>query len=420
MRIGLDLRVLQDPRRRPEPEAMVRAACREVALRLADTDELVALIDPAAADPTSATELFPEGARPRIVRYPEPSLRRLRKLLSAVSPEREAILTREVDVLCQFDPDLGVPAATPTVLVVHDLAALRFGDRHPDLHRPRYRAARRAGMGVGGAAYRAATRRLHERNLLAALQRAATVVTVSEHTASLLGALMPEGSEAGRRITTVTPGADPHDRSRSGVELNALERNRITGLGLDQLPFLFFSGASHDGARIADLVAAFNDLRAGGRELALVLVGSDLQTTESMIDRTAARAVATSSYREDVHLLGTIRPELTRWLSSHAAVTVVPGEVAGSGSVLIAAALSGSPVVATDHPSIREHAAPGARLVSPRWEDLSASIAEVLDRPPASLQPTIESDRRWAAERDWSELGEVLIDSLRAAVPTGS
>src|SRR5699024_12176851 len=70
------------------------------------------------------------------------------------------------------------------------------------------------------------------------------------------------------------------------AKLNALEDNRIEGLGLDTVPFLLFTGSSHAGARIDHLVAAFNDLRARGHDLAAVLVGDDLGTIDEMVDRT--------------------------------------------------------------------------------------------------------------------------------------
>src|SRR5699024_2311512 len=192
------------------------------------------------------------------------------------------------------------------------------------------------------------------------------------------------------------------------AKLNALEDNRIEGLGLDTVPFLLFTGSSHAGARIDHLVAAFNDLRARGHDLAAVLVGDDLGTIDEMVDRTAADAIGSSSYRDDIHLLGAVRPAMRRWLMDHATAIVLPGELIGFDSGLGDAAATGRPLIATDHPVVREQIGAEAVIVPPRWEALSAAIESVLDDDPAA---SFSSTRGGGTAE--SDLGAELVAVLR-------
>ena len=266
---------------------------------------------------------------------------------------------------------------------------------------------------LGRAAYAAGTRRLYEQHLGTALARAATVLAVSDHTArTTLDLAAERGFHLDPARVEVAPlgysGGDPAD-------LNALEAGRVRGLGLDVTPFLLFIGSSHEGARLDDLVAAFNRLRARGRVLKLVLVGSDLLTSEGIVDAGARRAVERSSYRDDIHLFGAVGAAQRAWLQAEAAALVLPGELRGSGLPVVEAGAHGCPVVAYDDPSIREVAGPGCVLVPPRWEDLSVAVESVLDRPAEERERAAAEARAVAATRTWDDFGTTLADAVTRA-----
>lgn len=401
MRIGIDFRPLQSPIASREVLDLVDVVGRQLAAASPDDTDLAVLLDPAGPDVRPDVTRVLDHRPHRIIDYPEPRFRRLAKLIDPVSEERESILEGEIDVLVQLDPSLGVPRRTPTVLFVADLVPLALGDRHPGRHRPSFRGARRGGIAMPEAIYRAGTRRLHEQHLRIALERARLVVTPQEHTAEALTALRSGDRGVGPIRVLAVP------RSLPDADPNALEANRIDGLGLRSSRFLLFTGSSHAGARIDHLVAAFNDLRGRGHDLSLVLAGEDLDTADSLVDRVAGEAIAESSYRDDIHLLGPVRPAMRRWLLENAALIVLPGDLIGFGSGLADAATVGRAVIANDHPAVRRQVGAGSVLVPPRWEDLAAAIESGLAGP-----PPVDPDE--GADADPNRLGTELVRALES------
>lgn len=421
MRIGFDLRLLQNPLTSAGLHQLVERAVPMLAEVLAPDHEIRALIDPAGR-PVVDTIRALFGDRPvGVVDYPEPPMRRLAKLRDPVSAERERILDREVDVLCQFDLTLGVPRATPTVLLVSELAALLLGDRHPDRHRPTYRVARASGLHPTSAGYRAVTRWLFERHLDLGLRRATTLlVPAGRMRELLLDRWTGDPDELTDRIRIAAPG--PHELD-PGAGPNALDRARIRGLGLDRRPFLLFTGRSFEGARIDQLVAAHNHLRGRGRVFDLALVGDDLVTIESMVDRVAADEIAESSYRDDIHLLGPVRPELRHRLHATTVSAVLPGAFTGPVTDHVDTRILDTPVVLHDDPGFLEVTSSDRLVVPDRWEALADAMARRLDeadpdrRPPDAEEIASRSDRSW---RDFaSVIAAALVDAARSGPADG-
>lgn len=421
-RIGFDFRAMQIGHQFRGIGEVVRQGCGQLHARLDASVEFVVFVDPAGAA-VDVDELFPDAVRDRrvtVVDYPEPARPRLAKLRSPVTPEREALLAASVDVLVQFDFMLGVPTSVPTVVLMYDQIPLLLGDRFPHNYRPTYRGARRGGMPVKTSVYKAGTRWVYERLLAAALDRAASIVAISEHTARTTDDFARThdlvGVAAKTHVARLGFTTSHEDRHVGLADLDVMERNRIIGLGIDSTPFVFFMGGSDERRRIDHLVAAFNDVRGRGRELKLVLAGYDFVTVDHVLAASTREALQQSSYLDDIHLLGFISGELRAWLYANAEAYVFPSIHEGFGLPVVESLAVGCPVVTYDNTSIAEVAGPNCVLVPNRWEDLAHGIETILDRDPATKAVDADEGRAWAATFTWDTLGEVLDREVGAAL----
>lgn len=417
MRLALDFRALQVGHQFRGIGEVVRQACDQLDRRLPADDEIVALVDPDGPRLDDVVAgLFGSGRPVRIVEFPNPARPRATKLVSALSPEREALLRSHADALVQFDFMLGVPAGFPSIVVMYDQVPLLLGDRYPTNYRPTYRAARRAGLPVRASLYKAGARRVYERHLTWALQNAASIIAISEHTArttATFGAEHGVADVAERTRVAYLGHTPPPDGTPP--PLNAMERTRLDGLGLVDAPFVFFMGGSDERRRVDHLVAAFNDLRGRGRELKLVLAGYDFVTVERVLSDATRQALESSSYAEDIHLLGFVTDAQRAWLYDHAEAYVFPSEHEGFGLPVIESLAVGCPVVAYDNTSISEVAGPNCLLVSGHWEDLARGIDGALSRSPERKAADADAGRAWAATFTWDTIGETLAAAVNDA-----
>jgi len=414
MRIGIDLRAMQLGHQFRGIGEVVRQCCRQLDQRSAADDVVVAFVDQGGPPVTDVVEAcFGPDRTVRTVELPHPKNPRMAKLRHSLTPERAAIIAASCDALVQFDFSLGVPVDVPTVVVVYDQVPVLLGDRYPHNYRPHYRSARNAGMSVAKSVNKAMGRQVYERHLAEALDRAFHIVAISEHTADTTRVFAEEHQVAGipeklsvAHLGHTPPGATP--------ELNAMERSRLDALGLVDAPFVFFMGGSDERRRVDLLVAAFNDLRAHGTELKLVLAGYDFVTMEMVLSEEAREALLSSSYRHDIHLLGFASDAERHWLYDHAEAFAFPTEHEGFGLPVVESLAMGCTVVAFDNTSIREVSGPNCELVSGTWPALAAGIERVLARTPAAKAAAAEAGRAWAATFTWDTIGESLHRHITA------
>lgn len=416
LRVGIDYRAMQIGHQFRGIGEVVRQAARQLDDRLPADVAVVAFHD-AAGPPVEdlLAEAFPSGRSTKVVALPTPRNPRIAKLRDAVTPEWTETFLREADVLVQFDFMLGVPAALPTVTVVYDQVPLLLGDRYPWNYRPTFRGARRAGLPLRSSVYKAGTRRIYERHLALALERSAAVVAISEHTAATTEAFAVANGVTGVAARTRVAHLGYQPPEVAPRDLNAMEEARVDGLGLRDTPFVFFLGGSDERRRIDLLVAAFNDVRARGAELKLVLAGYDFVTMERVLSDAARTALLASSYRDDIHLLGFASDAERAWLYGNAAAFVFPSEHEGFGLPVVESLAAGCAVVAFDNTSISEVAGPNCVLVPGTWEGLADGIDEILRRSAADASAAAEEGRRWAATFTWERIGDELAEAILAA-----
>lgn len=119
-------------------------------------------------------------------------------------------------------------------------------------------------------------------------------------------------------------------------------------------PFLLFVGGADPRRKLIDLVAAYNNLRAQGYDVRLVLVGDTMKGPEAIPVRETQKYLSQSSYLDGIIFLGFVTDHQKDWLYSHATAFVYPSLYEGFGLPVLEAMNYGTRVITYDNTSIRE------------------------------------------------------------------
>lgn len=302
---------------------------------------------------------------------------------------------KECDVFLQYDYALGVPTNTRTVLIKHDIIPFVFWDQFfesPTV--PFKNKAARTTLRTAFHNYRS------ERALKRSLRNAKTIITVSEYTRQ----------DIHKRFGT------PLNKMQA-VHLGVSEKQTKgdTAPGEDTLPakpFLLFVGAvDKRRRRVDDLVAAYNNLKAAGRDIQLVLVGENFQSPQSIPEGPVRKAVQQSSYKDDILTLGYIDDAAKQYLFKNAAAFVFPSMYEGFGIPVLEAMLHGCPVIAYKNSSIPEVAGEYA-MYAKGWPDIQLQVTKLLEMPGAKRQKLTASAKKHAQAFTWDKTAKGVYKEL--------
>jgi glycosyltransferase involved in cell wall biosynthesis len=288
----------------------------------------------------AALEPFALDARFRLVEIPTNPLRRnvvaIPRALRAIRP----------DVFhCQYvvPPFVHVP----TVVSIHDLAYEHF----PEYFRPfeRWRM---------------------KRQVRAAAQRAAHVVTLSEYSA---GDMAEKYGISREKITVTHLAADARfqPRDRAAAQKQIAEKYGIAA------PFVLYVGRVQARKNLPRLVEAFAQVRARSPELRLVIVGKRDWQAEQLLARVQGLGLQSA-----VTLTGYVAAEDLPPFYNAAEVFVFPSFFEGFGLPVLEAMASGTPTITSQGSSLEEVAGDAALLTDPHsTKALADALSRVLCDP---------------------------------------
>ena len=241
----------------------------------------------------------------------------------------------------------------PYVLTIHDMSTLLF---------PAYRNFRN---------------RMHEQRYRRGALRAARVIAVSNSTRRDVETGLQVPPE---RTCTIYSAPDPAFTAGSnGLEHDGqtLERYSI------RKPFILYAGTIRPQKNVPRLIEAFAVLRAElenyseFRDLRLVIIGDELSKYPGV-----RRAVVSSRVENLVRFLGFVPMETLRVFYRAAAAFAFPSLYEGFGLAPLEAMACGTPVVASNLPSLVEAVGDAAELVSPdNVFDIARGLRDVLLDP---------------------------------------
>jgi glycosyltransferase involved in cell wall biosynthesis len=305
---------------------------------------------------------------------------------------------RDCDVFLQFDHDLGVPTDCKTILIEHDIIPYIFWKDYfisPWLH-VKHKAARTT--------IRELERNItYKRNLKRSIKNASKIVCVSEHTKQDLHTYLHVPL---KKMQTIHLGV-----SRVSTKNGKAAQSTSA---LPAKPYLLFIGAvDARRRRVDDIVDAFNNLKAEGHDIQLVLAGENFQSPETVPNPVVHKAIMASSYKTDILTLGYIDDATKLALYKHALAFVFPTTYEGFGIPVLESMLMGCPVIVYRNSSIPEVGG-NAALYAKDWTDIKRLAEDLLQQSAPERLKIIEAGRNQAAKFSWDktarELYKVLVN----------
>ncbi len=239
----------------------------------------------------------------------------------------------------------------PYVVTIHDMSTLLYPVHARDIRRT-----------------------IQEERYRRGALRAARVITVSHSTRRDIENVLHVPSD---RIRTIYSAPDPAFVDGDGAQepdRQVLDRYSI------HYPFILYAGTIRAQKNIPRLIEAFAVLRSDlehrpeFRDLRLIIIGDELSRYPAV-----RRAAAATRMEHLVRFLGFVPLETLRVFYRAASVFAFPSLYEGFGLAPLEAMACGTPVVASDLPSLVEAVGEAAELVSPdNVFDIARGLREVL------------------------------------------
>lgn len=410
MKIGIDIRPLQTGHSVRGIGQVTRQVTAELEKLKAPDDQLVLYV----YENGEKIDTAPFGEDAITQELPQPKHARISKVLPWLNTEVDDIIRKTCDVYVQYDFKMGVPKHHPSVLLIHDQIPVIFGNKYPFSYLATYRTARRVGLSRRDALIeKALRRRVYLREMRKTLDRATEVLTVSKYVADDTVQFASLQRQKSLKITPALLGFT--QPATVDGKLLAMEQTRMDELGLQANNFLFFIGGVDDRRRIDQLVAAFNNLRARGEDIKLVLGGYDFQPDMSAIFSPAAlKAIESSSYREDICLLGFISDRERSWLYENAKAFVFPTEYEGFGLPILESLAEGCPVIVYKNSAVPEVAGPNTLMVE-GWEGIVSAVGELDERSEKERGAAAKDGKAWTEKFTWKKTAKVFLEAAYRA-----
>ena len=401
MKIGIDLRALQTGHKfRGIGEVAKQTTNRIVGL--ASSDESISFIfyEYDDDDPKELLDL-PKGLAYEVVKLghmPEgdkaaSKLTKLRRNFDQLygSPVKDSAKS---DVFLQFDYAFGVPKNTRTVVIKHDLIPYIFWDSFFDS----------AWLSFKNRALRTTLRTLfanhkYKQTLRRSLKNAGVIISVSESTKNDLHRFFKLSN---KKIKV----------AHLGVDMAPVKTNHTQEVSkMPTKPYLLFVGAGDARRRVDDLVTAFNNLRADGRDIQLVLVGENFKSPNSIPNLNVRKSVLESSYKSDILTLGYVDDVMKQKLYKGAVAFVYPTKYEGFGIPVLESMLLECPIITYKNSSIPEVGGEYA-LYAHDWTEIQGYIEELLDEPGEMRRERVTNAKKYAEKFTWEATAGIIYSEL--------
>lgn len=303
------------------------------------------------------------------------------------------------DVFLQVDYALGVPLKAKTVLIKHDLIPYVFWNDYFTSSWVHFR----------NKAARTTLRNMvhnyeYKRVLSRSVHNAWRILCVSEHTKRDVQKYLHVSP---RKLAVAQLGVSV--KPLKAAELMAAQRGQKS---FPTKPFIMFVGAGDARRRVQDIVTAFNNLKADGVDIQLVLVGENFQSPEMIPNLVVRRSVMESSYADDILALGYVDDATKQRLYKEAVAFVFATAYEGFGIPVLEAMLFDCPVIAYANSSIPEV---GGKHVfyAKDWETILNQVHHIMALTPQQKQHWVESAHKHADGFSWDKTASAVYDVLR-------
>jgi glycosyltransferase involved in cell wall biosynthesis len=298
------------------------------------------------------------------------------------------------DFFLQFDYAFGVPANTKTILIKYDLIPYIFWNQF--FKSPMVMLKQKALLKALRIQFE---NRSYLRILRRSLKKAHTILAISENTKR---DLTIHCNIKSTKIKVVPLGV---------AEKPSKTLEHATTVTLPNKPYLLFVGIGDTRRRIEDLVAAYNNLKAEGHDLQLVLAGEQFKAPELISNEILRNAVLSSSYSKDILTLGYIDDLTKQRLYRDAIAFVYPTKYEGFGLPILEAMIFGCPVITYKNSSTFEVGGEHA-FYADDWMEIKNKVSFLLSLPPLEKEAGAHAAIRHAQEFTWDKTAQRVYHEL--------
>lgn len=304
------------------------------------------------------------------------------------------VAAEKSDVFLQFDFAMGVPKNTKTALVKHDIIPYIFWDQYftsPMVH-------------VKNKALRTTLRTmLHNFRAMRLLRRslsdAKIILTVSENTRKDLHEHFGV-PEAKMKVAFL------------GVSVEPAKTTSKQKVQMPTKPYLLFLGGIDAKRRaVDDIVHAYNNLKAAGHDIQVVLAGENFASIEAIPHEGIRNAIKQSSYNDDILLLGYIDDATKQALYKNALAFVYPTSYEGFGIPVLESMLLGCPIITYKNSSIPEVGGSHA-FYAHDWMGIKKQAEKLLAMSPQEREKAVAAAKQHAEQFTWDKTAQVIYDEL--------
>lgn len=290
---------------------------------------------------------------------------------------------KDIDHFIQFDQSQILPrsAKKKAALVAYDLIPYVMESDYLWS----YATARSKGYKRRSALNLHAKRHQYKKRIQLNCRRADFILAISEHTKKDFVRYLGISED---KISVTPLGVDPRMAKSQQKDTDiAMERYIQTSWGylpkktnLKNKKYLLFVGGADHRRKLVELVAAFNNLKAHGHDVSLVLAGDTMKGAFTIPNEELQDYFANTSYLDDIHFLGFVSDEQREWLYQNALAFVYPSVYEGFGLPILEAMQYGTPVITYANSSILEVAG-NAALVADDYKGIySHALSLIVDK----------------------------------------
>lgn len=370
MRIGLDLSVIQTPHRmrgigatainfvNNMPEDLKKQHTFVIYLYKDEQEAALELLDLSGMNYTIQNlqeAAFVKLTLPGRLNIINGMLSNFQKVLNIFSGDPRIQNLDNIDAFLQFDQMAPLPKAKhiKTALILYDIIPYVMEADYLWT----YRTARRHSDSRKSAVRKHVHRYLYKFKTRAIAKSADVLIAISQHTKDDF--IKHLGIKTSR-IEVVHLGISqlPISANDKTPEFKEYLENSWgyfpKPINLTDKPFLLFVGGADPRRKLNDLVAAFNNLRAEGKNIRLVFAGDTMKGPHAIPIIETQKYIASSSYLDDIVFLGFVDENQKAWLYQNTMAFIYPSIYEGFGLPVLEAMQYGAPVITYSNSSITE------------------------------------------------------------------
>jgi len=320
---------------------------------------------------------------------------------------------RDIDHFIQFDQNRKLPrnASRNSALFLHDLIPYVLESDYLWS----FKTARLNGRSLKGSVKFAFLRFQYISRIKISTRRARILLANSEHTktdfVNYLGVNPKKVHVALLGVNT------PETKAITKPEFQAF-KSTMWGdvkkkIDPSQKPYLLFIGGTDHRRKMVDLLAAYNNLKARGHDISLIISGDSVEGINDIKNAKMKKYMEQNmSYNNDIHLLGYISNDQRDWLYSNALAFVFPSIYEGFGLPVLEAMSHNAPVITYENTSITEVAGDKAIYANGFLEIIDE--VENLIKNPEYAAKLVSQGNKHSQQFTWTKTKDKVLKALES------